>query len=65
MRILIDTHIVLWSLCAPHKLNPQQYAMLNNIDNQIFVSSISVAELMIKCSIGKLTIQGDLVTLII
>ncbi len=60
MRILIDTHILLWALHAPEKLSEKQIRALENSANQIFVSSISIAELMIKCSIGRLQIDGDL-----
>lgn len=64
MRILLDTHIVLWALSNPEKLNEKQVHALENSANQIFVSSISIAELMIKCSIGKLEIDDDLLDLI-
>ena len=64
MRILLDTHIVLWALHAPEKLTQKQIYALTNPANQIFVSSMSIAELMIKCSIGKLTVNADLLDLI-
>ena len=64
MRILLDTHIVLWALDAPEKLTPKQINALENPANQILVSSISIAELMIKQSIGKLNIKADLLDLI-
>lgn len=64
MRILLDTHIVLWALNAPEKLTAKQIDALENSANQIFVSSISIAELMIKCSIGKLSIDVNLLDLI-
>lgn len=64
MQILLDTHIVLWALNSPEKLTQKQIDALENPMNQIFVSSISIAELMIKCSIGKLEIDDDLVDLI-
>ena len=64
MRILLDTHIVLWALDAPEKLTPKQINALENPANQILVSSISIAELMIKQSIGKLNIKADLLYLI-
>ncbi|MBK6756523.1 MAG: type II toxin-antitoxin system VapC family toxin [Moraxellaceae bacterium] len=64
MRILLDTHIVLWALDAPQKLTTKQIDALQNPANQIFVSSISIAELMIKCSIGKLSIDVNLLDLI-
>ena len=44
MRILLDTHIVLWALDAPEKLTQKQISALTNPANQIFVSSMSIAE---------------------
>lgn len=64
MRILLDTHILLWALNTPEKLTDKQIYALENSANQIFVSSISIAELMIKCSIGKLEIDDDLLDLV-
>lgn len=64
MRILLDTHIVLWALDAPEKLSKKQISALENPANQVFVSSISIAELMIKCSIGKLSVKANLLDLI-
>jgi PIN domain nuclease of toxin-antitoxin system len=55
---------VLWALDAPEKLTPKQINALENPANQILVSSISIAELMIKQSIGKLNIKADLLDLI-
>lgn len=64
MRILLDTHIVLWALDAPEKLSKKQISALENPANQVFVSSISISELMIKCSIGKLSVKANLLDLI-
>ena len=59
MKIIIDTHIFLWALSEPHKLSPTHKKELQAKYNQIFVSSITVAELMIKSSLGKLNINFD------
>jgi len=64
MKILIDTHIFLWAVAEPQKLAEKQRFELENLANQIFVSSISVAEIMIKTSIGKLKFNYDAIQLI-
>lgn len=64
MQILVDTHILLWALAAPEKLTTKQHYALENPANLIWVSSMSIAELMIKCSIGKLSLHADLLELI-
>ena len=63
MKILIDTHIFLWALSAPSKINVQKRAELETLSNTVYVSSITIAEMMIKASIGKLKIDFDPVDL--
>ena len=63
MNILIDTHIFLWALSAPSKINVQKRAELETLSNTVYVSSITIAEMMIKASIGKLRIDFDPVDL--
>ena len=60
MNILIDTHIFLWLLYSPQKIDPKYSKMLSNLDNEIYVSSISIAEIMIKKSLNKLDVDFDL-----
>ena len=54
MTIVIDTHIFLWLLNEPSRIKPEHMQCIENTGNTIFLSSISIAELMIKKSIGKL-----------
>ncbi|GAB6097527.1 type II toxin-antitoxin system VapC family toxin [Desulfatiferula olefinivorans] len=57
MKILVDTHIFLWMLSTPEKLTEKRQYAINSPDNDIFLSALSIAELMIKQSIGKITIS--------
>ena len=59
MKILIDTHIFLWALSDPGKLNAHYRAELETPTNIIYVSAISVAEIMIKSSVGTLDMDFD------
>lgn len=59
MRVLIDTHIYLWALSHPEKLSDTRRYELESSDNEVFLSAMSIAELMIKQSIGKIDIQFD------
>ncbi len=63
MKIIIDTHIFLWSLSDPSLISPGKLKELQTPANVIFVSSVSIAEIMIKASIGKLQIDFDPVEL--
>ena len=59
MKIIIDTHIFLWSLSDPSRIEEHRRRELESLANIIYVSSITIAELMIKASIGKLQINFD------
>ena len=63
MKIIIDTHIFLWSLSEPFKISKHKLRELESPTNIIYVSSITMAEIMIKASIGKLQIDFDPVDL--
>lgn len=54
MAFLLDTHIFLWAAYRPERLNGDVRSLLEDTSQQLFVSAITVAELMIKQSIGKL-----------
>ena len=59
MNIIIDTHIFLWALTEPLKLSDAKRSALEDLSNTIYVSAVSIAELMIKASIGKIEIDFD------
>lgn len=47
MRYLLDTHIWLWSLLEPNKINKKTAEVLRNKDNELFISPITVWETLI------------------
>jgi PIN domain nuclease of toxin-antitoxin system len=57
LKILIDTHIFLWMLSRPEKLNDTRRYELESQANEVFLSAMSIAELMIKESIGKIKLE--------
>lgn len=57
MKILVDTHIYLWMLSYPEKLSRKRRYELESPANEVFLSAMSIAELMIKHSIGKIEIE--------
>ncbi|VAW41233.1 hypothetical protein MNBD_GAMMA01-1564 [hydrothermal vent metagenome] len=59
MKIIIDTHIFLWAISDTTKLTKKQKQALKTLSNTIYLSSISITELMIKSSIGKLLLNFD------
>lgn len=53
MRILLDTHLLLWALSQPSKLTAK---MRQTIDSaEVYVSAASIWEISIKSALGKLT----------
>ncbi len=63
MKIIIDTHIYLWALGEPEKIDDEKRSALEDLSNTIYVSAISIAEIMIKASLQKLRIDFDPVEL--
>lgn len=59
MKILVDTHIYLWMLSCPDKLSETRRYELESPLNEVFLSAVSIAELMIKHSVGKIEIKFD------
>ncbi len=64
MKIIIDTHLFLWLAATPEKLSPKQMKIVENLDNTLYLSSISIAEMMIKRSIGQLDFDADILALV-
>jgi PIN domain nuclease of toxin-antitoxin system len=66
MNLLLDTHALLWSLINDPKLSQEAHAEIVDPDNRVFVSTISIAEIRIKESIGKLEdVPSDLYSLLL
>jgi PIN domain nuclease of toxin-antitoxin system len=59
MKILLDTHIFLWMLTSPERLNDKRRYELETPANEVFLSAMSIAELMIKHTIGKIHVEFD------
>ncbi|MDA3939510.1 MAG: type II toxin-antitoxin system VapC family toxin [Spirochaetia bacterium] len=59
MKIILDTHVFLWSLSNPEKISPGNLSEIKTLSNTIYISSISIAEIMIKSSINKLDFDFD------
>lgn len=64
MRILLDTHVLLWWLDDDPSLSADFRAAISNPRNEVWVSAVSLAEVSVKQSVGKLTapfIADDLI----
>lgn len=59
MRLLLDTHIWLWSLRDPDKLAPRVRAELTAARNELWLSPISVWEALLLARRGRVSVEGD------
>lgn len=58
MRLLLDTHALLWWLTDDQALGAKARAQIENPANDIIVSSASLWEIVVKQRLGKL--EGDI-----
>jgi PIN domain nuclease of toxin-antitoxin system len=58
MRLLLDTHVFLWSVKDDRKLSKQARTLILDAD-EVFVSSASIWEAAIKTGLGKLDVDID------
>jgi PIN domain nuclease of toxin-antitoxin system len=52
LRVLLDTHLLLWALANPRKLSSKTRRRIESSD--VFVSAASIWEIAIKSGLGKL-----------
>jgi PIN domain nuclease of toxin-antitoxin system len=52
MRVLLDTHLLLWALGSPLKLSKETRKLVDT--SEVYVSAASIWEISIKASLGKL-----------
>ncbi|PZV12323.1 MAG: PIN domain nuclease [Leptolyngbya sp.] len=54
MRILLDTHIFLWFISGDTQLSEDVRDAIRDPDNEVYLSTISVWEAIVKYQLGKL-----------
>jgi len=60
LRLLLDTHIWLWSLSEPRRVGRGVLAQLKNQDNELWLSPMSTYEALTLYYKGRFEIDGDL-----
>lgn len=53
MRILLDTHLLLWSMASSRRLSQAARAMILDAANEVFYSAASVWEVAIKSALRR------------
>jgi PIN domain nuclease of toxin-antitoxin system len=59
VRLLLDTHIWVWSQLEPDRLSPRVRTALEHPEAELWVSSISVWELLLLIEGGRIAVKGD------
>ena len=59
-RLLLDTHVLLWALEDSQALSIDARQSIADTRNEVFVSAVSIWEMAIKCSMGKLRAPDNL-----
>lgn len=54
MKVLLDTHVLLWAALSPASLSREAAAIIANETNIIFISAASAWEIATKVRMGKL-----------
>ena len=59
MKLLLDTHLLLWVAGEPNRLTPATIALIDTPENQLFFSVVSLWEIIIKSGLGRSDFQLD------
>ncbi|MDA2910929.1 type II toxin-antitoxin system VapC family toxin [Nitrospiraceae bacterium AH_259_D15_M11_P09] len=62
MKLLLDTHILLWSLLEASRLTKRVAAELENASNELWVSPLSVWEIITLAEKGRVILEPDPIT---
>jgi len=57
MRLLLDTHVLLWAVIEPSRLRAQVRMTLEDPVNEVLFSAASVWEMAIKAALGRADFQ--------
>jgi PIN domain nuclease of toxin-antitoxin system len=60
VRLLLDTSVLIFSVEAPERLSKRAFAVLKNPENIRELSSVSLSEIAIKSTLGKLRITAEM-----
>jgi PIN domain nuclease of toxin-antitoxin system len=59
MKLLLDTHLLLWAAGQPERLSAAARSLLDNPSNELLFSAISLWEVAIKRGLGRDDFQVD------
>jgi PIN domain nuclease of toxin-antitoxin system len=59
VKLLLDTHLLLWSAGQPERLSKESRALIEAPENELFFSSASLWEVVIKRGLGREDFKVD------
>lgn len=59
MRLLLDTHLLLWALAEPDRLDAKTKLALEDPGNEVLFSAASLWEIAIKAGLGRVDFNFD------
>jgi PIN domain nuclease of toxin-antitoxin system len=59
MRLLIDTHLLLWAAGQSTRLSPEGRSLIGNPENELLFSAASLWEIAIKAGLGRADFRVD------
>jgi PIN domain nuclease of toxin-antitoxin system len=59
MRLLLDTHVWLWSVLEPDRISRKVRAELEAPGNELWLSPISIWELLMLCGRGRVVLNEE------
>ncbi len=57
MRVLLDTHVLLWSLAEQERLDAGTRALIEDPANEVLFSAASIWEIAIKAQLGRVDFE--------
>lgn len=60
MKLLLDTHLLLWAAGQPDRLSATARKLIDNLENELLFSAASLWEVAIKRRLGRSDFQVDL-----
>jgi PIN domain nuclease of toxin-antitoxin system len=64
MKLLLDTHTLIWMTSEPHKLSAAASIAITDSSNEVWLSIASIWEIQIKVQIGKLACNPPLAEMV-
>jgi PIN domain nuclease of toxin-antitoxin system len=59
MKLLLDTHLLLWAAAEPDRLSAEVRSLIENPENELLFSAASLWEVAIKRGLGRHDFKAD------